>query len=621
VICALFIVKLLALPLAGPTAEAAVSAEPAPAATASPGAPSVAEQPAAPAESSPAPAPGEPSPALAAPVSPASLPAPSNANASASASEGSHASDELLGAGYVPGYRMYQGLALPPLSPRVGAAPGGITPGFAAPMPFGQWTLRYTGFLSASFQASIGERSHPLAGQSGTVIHVPPQTLDEYASFVGTNTMPGQWVGMNFAYGNGVVTANVSLNTWNPTAPTTYYQIGSQLFLLSAYLEFNIPAVGPFRPRVMVGYFGPFYGSLSEYGLGMYTNPMVGSPRGVGELISVEYRLRPTLTLFVEHGFLGSRNGNLPVGLVPTGGNAGANPMFPAAWVHHGHVVLRRTGDTEVRTGLHYLYNWAQDDRAQQPFDNTTTREVYEDRPRDGHLTVLGWDATVRNAAWGYFGAGASYVQGDNVYTLKGLNTFGGEGQNLTDRWWGSASGGTGKLFALGLNYNTSLNRLLQPSYSADAPDLAINAGFVLAYTLTQTLTAPGTSDPNLPPSDPNTAPPPIAPKPLPTAVDLFNHRLRYKFALESVYTFRSWVGVALRADCVVPNSKDADETFYVLSPRLVFRTNWVSHETISVIYGKWFYGRHSHGEGGSNVPGDVGFDDQLIALNVNMWW
>jgi len=99
-------------------------------------------------------------------------------------------------------------------------------------------------------------------------------------------------------------------------------------------------------------------------------------------------------------------------------------------------VILRRTGDTEVRTGLHYLYNWAQDDRAQQKFDNATTREVYEDHIKDGHLTVLGWDATVRHATLGYFGAGASYIKGDNVYTLRGLSTFGGEGQNLTDRWW-----------------------------------------------------------------------------------------------------------------------------------------------------------------------------------------
>jgi hypothetical protein len=107
----------------------------------------------------------------------------------------------------------------------------------------------------------------------------------------------------------------------------------------------------------------------------------------------------------------------------------------------------------------------------------------------------------------------------------------------------------------------------------------------------------------------------------LPADVDAFNHRLRYKFAIESVYTFRSWVGVALRADRVAPNSKDSGETFYVLAPRLVFRTNWVSHETISIIYGKWFYGPRSHPEASSIISGDVGLDSQLIAFNVNMWW
>ena len=507
---------------------------------------------------------------------------------------------------------MYQGLALSPLSPRVGSAPGGITPGFFAPMPFGQWTLRYNGFMSASFQSSIGQRTAPVAGQSGTVIHTPPQTLDEYASFVGTNTMPGQWVGMNFACGNGVVTANVTLNTWNPTAPTTYYQIGSQIFLMNAYLEFSIPQIGPLRPRVLAGYFGPYYGSLSEYGLGMYTNPLVGAARGVGELTVIEYRLRPTLTLFVEHGIMGNRNGNVPTGVVPTGGNGSINPIYPATWIHHAHVMLRRSGDTDVRTGVHYFYSWAQDDRAQQAFDNPTTHQLDESYIKDGQITVLGWDATVRNPAWGYLGAGASYVQGENSQPLRGLLTFGGEGPNLVDRWWGPLSHGTGKLMAVGFNYNTSLRRMLRPTYSADAPDVTIQAAFVMAYTLTHSLTAPGTGP---------LGTDPIAPSPLPASVDTFNHRLRYKCALEAVYTFLPWMAAALRADRVAPNSKDSDETFYVLAPRLIFRTNWVSRETFSIIYGKWFYGPHSHAETGSTVMGDVGLDDQLIAFNVNMWW
>jgi hypothetical protein len=239
---------------------------------------------------------------------------------------------------------------------------------------------------------------------------------------------------------------------------------------------------------------------------------------------------------------------------------------------------------------------------------------------------VICWDANARNASWGSVGIGASYIRGENAFLLRGLNTFGGEGNNLTDRWFGPASGGTGTLLAMGLNYNTSLGRMLRPSYSSDAPDVAINAGFVMAYTLTHTLTAPGTSDPNapLPPVntiDPNAVAPPMSPSPLPAGADLFNHRARYKFGVESIYTMRPWVGVALRTDCVVPNSKDLGETFYVLAPRVIFRTNWVSRESISIIYGRWFYGPRSHPEASSLLAKDVGLDKNLVVFNVNMWW
>lgn len=573
----------LALPLAGITAEAAEPASPA-----LPASPSL----------SPAPAPKNPE----APPAPAGQPP---------AAEPILTQDELEGAGYVPGYRAYQGLSLSPFSPRVGAAPSGIAPGYAAPMPFGQWTLRYNGFLSASFQSSIGERTSPLPGQSTVVFHVPPQTLDEYASFLGTNTMPGQWVAMNFTYGNGTVTANLSLNTWNPTDPTTYYQIGSQLFVNVAYLEYTVPPLGKWQLRFRAGYFGPFYGNLGEYGPGMYTNSLVGSPRGVGEQTIVEYRLGPTMTLFFEHGIMGSRNGDIPYNVIPDGGNGGANPVYPSSWVHHAHLALRRTGDVEVRTGLHYLYNWAQDDRAQQPMDNPTTREINEAYIKDGSLTVLGWDATVRKSTWGALGAGASYVRGENAYPVRGLYTFGGDGATLTDRWWGPMSGGTGRLFVGGLNYGTSVGRMLRPSYSADAPDIAINAGLIVAYTTTTTQTLPGTGSVNGP----------VAIGPLPADADTFNHRWRYKFGVESIYSFLPWMSAALRADRVAPNSKDSEETFYVLAPRLMFRTNWVTRETFTITYAKWFYGPHSHGEAGSTVSGDVGFDSQLIAFNANMWW
>jgi hypothetical protein len=102
---------------------------------------------------------------------------------------------------------------------------------------------------------------------------------------------------------------------------------------------------------------------------------------------------------------------------------------------------------------------------------------------------------------------------------------------------------------------------------------------------------------------------------------DIFNHRLRYKGGIEGIYTFFSWMGAGLRVDRVAPTSKDAGETYHVLASRLIFKSGWGSRDNIQIIYAKWFYGPRTHPEASSTVASDIGLDDQLIAVNVNMWW
>ncbi len=341
---------------------------------------------------------------------------------------------------------------------------------------------------------------------------------------------------------------------------------------------------------------------------------MVGLARGVGEDVTAEYALGPNLSLLFEQGFAGTRNGQVPSGVVPTGGNGGINPTFPAAWVHHLHFGLLRTGEPTIKAQLHTMVNWAHDDRTMALIDNHATRAVDEAHPRDGRIDLLGFDATVNSRTWGYFGVGGSFVKGSNAFTLKGLGTFGGDGQNLTERWWGPASGGTGRLWVAGLNYSASLGRILtspQP-FTNDRPDVVLNTGFVMAYTLTNTAALQGTT---LPPGA-------TSPGPLPTDADIFNHRFRYKFGADLLYTFLPFMGAGVRADRVSPNSKDAGETFHVLAARLVFKSNWSSPDNITIIYGKWFYGPRSHPEASSIVASDIGrLDDQLIAINANLSW
>ncbi|HVV51316.1 MAG TPA: hypothetical protein VHO06_16725, partial [Polyangia bacterium] len=519
-----------------------------------------------------------------------------------------------------------------PNVPRVGALPGNVTPGFGAPMPSTPWTFKFSGFLNDSFQSSIGHRMVTEPGQTSTVFHIPPQTVDEYASFLGTNTMPGQWVQLNMAYGNPIVTANLTLSTWNPTDPTTYYQIGSQNFVQNAYLQFQVPPLHDWLVRVLAGYFYTNYGGLGQYGLGMYTNAIVGLVRGVGEDVSAEYKLSPKLSLLFDEGFMGNRNGKVPDGTVPDGGNSmSANPMFPAAWVAHVHAGLAINGPTTIRIDTHFLVNWAMDDRVQcqsasilvptgldEPcFDNPTYRQFNSALIPNSHIYVAGADATVNDPIWGYLGLAGSYTKGSNASLLRGLSTFGGEGGWLVDRWWGSGTFGSGSLWAAGLNWSGSLRRILSAPAPArqNAPDLALNVGAIVAYA---------TTDNSLAESGVQTIDSPVAtpgPIPLPANADLYNGRLRYKFGVDGLYTFASWVGAGLRVDRVVPTNKEDDQNFWVLAPRIVFHTNWAAREALTLLYAKWFYGSNTHPDASSLVPVDGRLDDQLIALNVNVWW
>lgn len=504
---------------------------------------------------------------------------------------GTETSDALPEAGYLPGYRGYASLGMGPYAPQAGALPGGVTTPYRAPMPAGEWTLRFTGYLSASAQFSTNQRLQTSDGQSSTVFHAPPATLDEYGSFVSTNNVPGHWVQMYFDYGNRDVTATVQLSTWNPSEPATYYQLGSQNFINSAYLTYSVPTLAQkLRIAIRAGYFYSHYGQLGEYNLGMYQNPIAAIIKGVGGTITVGRDVTATNRLFVEAGFMGNRNGKAPTGLTRQSPNYNTDPTLPASYVGHVHAGLEHRGrTTTVKVQLHAIVNWSQDERTQYPVDNMVTRGLDESYVRDGRMRIVAGDVTLSHPGFGRLAAGAAHVSGSFAYTLRGVQSFAGEGQPLTERWLGNETGGTGTVNVAGFNYTGSLRKLLAYPGSADAarPDVVINAGAIVARSH--------------------------------SANPLFDGRMRAKGGLDVACMFVSWMGAGLRVDRVVPNAKDAQETFHVIAPRLVWKTGWTSRENISLVYARWFYGAHSHAESSAVLPPRP--DNQLLSLNVNLWW
>jgi hypothetical protein len=535
--------------------------------------------------------------------------------------------DALPDAGYVPGYSGgYPSFGLAPHSPSAGALPGGLTPGFGAPMPPSEWTFTWSGYLSASAQFSVNQRvtaaGEALApGQSSTVFHTPPQTVDEYQSFVGTATVPGQWIAMNLRYGNRDVSANVTLSTWNPSESTTYYQPGSQNFIQNAYLAYNIAAIGRLKLNADAGYFYTTYGNLGQYGPGVYQNPVAGGPRGVGTRMLAQYALRPEWLLMFEAGVMGNRNGRAPSGTAPANPNSSADPTFPAAYVGHLHAGVVYKSDFVVKANLHWMFNWAMDDRVQynagpeDPKDPTGftrskdtffTRAINEALVPDGWISVLAADVQVSHPIWGILGIGGTHIDAQHAYPLRGLLTYGGEGQQLTERWLGVDNGGTGKVEVAIVNWSASIGKILASPlpFDTNAPDLIVNAGAVIATSH------------DLGPSMSDRCNGQIECR---NASRTYDGRWRYKAAVDLLYVFLPWMSIGGRFDRVMPNSKDSEETFHVLAGRLVFKSDWASRETISLIGARWFYGPQTHAEYSS--PSRPWLDQWLVALNVNMWW
>lgn len=506
--------------------------------------------------------------------------------------------DDLEEPGYIPGYRHYSGLGLSPYTPQVPGFPGGMTPGFAAPMPSDDWNFVYNGFMSASLEVSVNERIDPQSGQSETVLHTLPVIIDEYNSFTSTNTRPGNWVNMNFSYGNDVVTSSISINTWNPSRPTNFWQIGSQYFINNMFLRFRVPEFEGFRLGWTVGYFTNTYGALGQYGGGLYTHAITGGPQGVGETVVIERDVGDGLTAVFEHGIMGNAGGKNPSDIVQGGGDEG-DPGWAASLTHHAHLGLVHSGEATLQAQLHYMVTWSQDDRLQRnptlnpvdfPADIPTTREVDESYVRDGRLTVVGFDAKMISSSLGVLGLGMAYIDGYYSFPLRGVITYGGDPERLTNSWWGVNTGGTGTLLLGGISYTMSVARLLlhPEPFSGQAPDIVITAGATFGRTTSEE--------------------------------EEFDQRVRHKYGIDALYTVLPWLGFGLRADRVVPTSKNDRQTFHVLAPRILFKTDWNSRENITLSYVKWFFGPESHLDGLSQRASEL-IDDQMFTLNFNMWF
>ena len=492
--------------------------------------------------------------------------------------------------GYIPGSRRSIGLGLSPYAPNAPSLPGGATVPAGAPEQVGNdFQFKFSGYMSAALRLSAGGRDRATADQFEPTFHAPPQTPDIYGAVQGTNAPQGSWVELRFDYGNQIVNSVVKLSTWKPSSGQTWQETSSQNFVNEAFIVYTLPDAGDFSLNWTVGAFRNQYGALGQYSAGQYNAAIIGSPFGIGETLSAKYALSDSFALVGEHGFMG-RLGKVPIGGGPNVSDHGPSPSRPSSWVHHAHLGFSITGEIPFGFGLHYLSNFAQDERDQ--VDDPKTMFVDESNRPDPVMNVYGADFRMINNYLGNFAVAVSYADATYADLLTGLNYYGADtGELLTKRLLGPQGGGTGKLLIAGFEYNFSWSKFLYfpEAFWGDGPDLITsvfaNAGAVLE-----------SRDPS------------------------FDERKFYKLGTEVTYRPFSWFSLSGRYDHVSANSKDPEEAFDVISPKLIFRSNWNSREQVTVSYTRWFYGARTHGEAPNDYTHEE-LDDQMFALSFGMWW
>jgi hypothetical protein len=482
-------------------------------------------------------------------------------------------------------------LGMAPGTPQVAALPGGVTPSYGqSSADERDWRFDFHGFFTMPLRAGLNKRSGEIgADQKETVLHAPPMAPDGLReSFSFTGVIPQPYVQLNFSYGNSVVSGNVIVLSRTATGATAFFDPPSQAGINDAFLRFNLPNIGKdMHFEVNVGAFTNRYGTMGEYDEGKYGTPIIGRTNGAGENIVAKFAFGKFL-LAIEQG-IQAQTDKPPNGLTPDGWSGFADPNVGSSFVNHAHLGLGYAGIATL--GLHYMNAWSQDDRASQGFTP------------DGSIRQLGADLRLSMGRFGHLYLGAASTKAQDARSvgriIEIMNSPGGPG--LIRNYLGG--NGSGSLLTFGGQYDLSLARLLRPEpFEGDGPDI------VLSLFGIQTKVS---SDADLEGDRENAT--------------------KRKIGAEGAYSILPWLAAGVRYDRVEPNADASDETFAIISPRIIFRSGFQAHDQVVLQYSRFMYGSNvgirdtyrptTDPSVDPNSALDFNPDEDVISLSASMWW
>jgi len=451
-----------------------------------------------------------------------------------------------------------------------------------------EWKFDFHGFFRAPMRIGMGKREGAGQDQSGIVFHNPRVPDDQYLSWLFTRNQERDWAEMFFSYGNSRVSGTVSVQGFNFT-DAAWNNPDSQFGIAQGFVTWTPPLPLPnARLQWRVGSFNDRDGMAGKYDAGKYDTYLFGRTHSMGERLRGEYDLGD-VTFKLEHG-LGTRQPHPQV-----------TPKNGLTLLNHLHAGL--THKKIIRAELHYLTAWSQDDFA------TPTQP-------DGRLTVMGADVRSEAGVFGEIYLGYAHVKADHAQSvgpiIETVHAYGGQGFGLgiTDNYLGPMSNGNGSVNTILLQYDYSIGLLLRnlqepgADFAGDGPDITVSLFGMYNWI--------SSDDP------------------------VYDGMKKLKFGGEAIYTPLSWLGVGARFDRLAPNTSDSSQNFSSISPKLMFRSQFLTHELITLQYSKYFYGSAysletrpptavpsgpvtPYGYGAPGITGPP--DENVFKIQATMWW
>lgn len=445
-----------------------------------------------------------------------------------------------------------------------------------------EWNFAFHGFLRAPMRLGIGSDEEVAEGvEGGDKLHAPPRIPDgTYTDWQYTGNLASPWAELRFSYGNSRVTAHVLIGAWN-ISDAGYRNLQAQLGINEAFLTLDFPRALGSRGGLVwnVGAFQNRYGGAGKYDAGKYETYIFGRTHVAGETLTGYYSLTDELVLQLEHG--------VGVKLEPPPLVSGLpDPMPPylpypgpeqqgTTLVHHAHAGL--SVSDALQFAGHYLTTWTDDARLASELD--------------GRITVLGGEVRLDAGFYGIGFLGYSHLQAEDVMriaeSLEVLHSNGG--WNLRDNYFGHTATGTGTVDTIALQYTYSLATLLwhPEKFWGQGPDVLLSVFGMY----------------NMVNSDDE---------------EFNDPEQKLKMGGEVTYTMLSWLAASARYDLVQPDLDDNTLSFQALSPRLIVRTAFVSHEQVVLQYTRYFYGDNVR-----TAWPHVGLppDRDVFQIAAIMWW